>query len=636
MLTSKQIRDKYMKFWLDREHAVLPDVSLVPQNDPTLLFVNSGMFQLANYLGGKSHPLGKRLVNIQRCLRTKYDEMLEVGDNRHTLMFEMMGNWSLGDYFKEDQIPWMLKLHVEEYGLDPHKIYVSVWGGDDEIPRDDEAIELWKKAFKEYGIDAEFSEDLENIPKDVEAGKSHKARIFPYGKSDNWWQRAEAPGELGGTSSEIFYDTGIIEREQEKYHINDDSGRFLEIGNSVFMQYKLDSDMKWRKIDQQNIDFGGGLERVVMCVQGKSDIFETDIYKPLLDKIKDISGKEYKNEDGTENKRTRAFRILADHSRAATFILADSVMPSNKDQGYILRRFIRRLVRYGNSLELEGNFTRQLAETIVDHMSDIYPHLKANQDFIYNEIDKEEIKFRRTLERGLKEFEKIRGRGEKIDGEKAFWFYETYGFPFEMVVEELGASEAEVEQLEKDFNTARKVHQEKSRAGAEKKFTGGLADHSEETTRLHTAHHLLLAALKQVLGNHVKQRGSNITNARLRIDFSHNEKLTDEEREEVESIVNEKISEGWIVEKKNMPKQKAKEIGAEMEFGQKYGDMVSVYFIKNPETGEVFSKEFCGGPHVDNTNELARSGPNDKDGKFKIRKEKSSGAGVRRIKAVLE
>ncbi|MBN1331661.1 alanine--tRNA ligase [Candidatus Dojkabacteria bacterium] len=636
MLTSKQIRDKYIKFWLDRGHVILPDVPLVPQNDPTLLFVNSGMFQLANYLGGEPHPLGERLVNIQRCLRTKYDEMLEVGDNRHTLMFEMIGNWSLNNFFKKEQIPWILEFHVKELGLDPHRLYVSVWGGDELVPRDDEAIEIWKKAFREYGIEAEFSENIEAIPKDIEAGKNHKARIFPYGKSDNWWQRAEAPGELGGSSSEIFYDTGIIERKQDKYHINDDSGRFLEIGNNVFMEYKLNSDMKWEKMNRHNIDYGGGLERVTMCVQGKRDIFETDIYEPLLNKIREISRKEYKNANGTENEYTRSFRILADHSRAATFILADGVIPSNKDQGYILRRFIRRLVRYGKSLELESNFTRILAETIVEHMSDIYPHLKANEGFIYDEIDKEEIKFRKTLERGLNEFEKIRGRGEEIDGKKAFWFYETYGFPLEMIVEELGVPEKDAEKFELDFEKARKSHQEQSRTGAEQKFTGGLADHSDETTRLHTAHHLLLAALKQVLGNHVKQRGSNITNARLRIDFSHNDKLTPEQILEVEKIVNEKIDEGWTVEKKTMPKTEAEEIGAEMEFGQKYGDLVSVYFIKHPETGQIFSKEFCGGPHVGNTKELARSGPDGKDGRFKITKEQSSGAGIRRIKAVLK
>lgn len=631
MLSSKQIRDKYIKFWQDRGHAYLPDVSLVPQNDPTLLFVNSGMFQLAQYLGGEPHPLGKRLVNIQRCLRTKYDEMLEVGDNRHTLMFEMIGNWSLNDFFKKEQIPWVLKLHVEEFGLDPHRLYVSVWGGDELVPRDDKAIELWKQAFREYGIEAEFSENITDIPKSLEKGKTHKTRIFPYGKSDNWWQRAEAVGELGGSSSEIFYDTGIVEREQEKYHINDDSGRFLEIGNNVFMEYKLDQNMKWQKMERHNIDYGGGLERVAMCVQGKTDIFETDVYEPILKKIAEISGKEYKTE--TEpNENTKAFRILADHSRAATFILADEVMPSNKDQGYILRRFIRRLVRYGNSLGIERNFTRELAQTIIDHMSEVYPHLKTNEAFVLNEIEKEEIKFRRTLDRGLREFEKMRGKGEEITGEKAFWFYETYGFPLEMIIEELATavSDEEVEKIEEEFKKARISHQEKSRAGAEQKFTGGLADHSDETTRLHTAHHLLLAALQEILGSHVKQRGSNITNARLRIDFAHNEKLTQEEKERVEEIVNEKIDQGWIVEKKVMPKQKAEEIGAEMEFGQKYGDLVNVYFIKHPETEEVFSKEFCGGPHVSNTKELAKSG------KFKITKEQSSGSGIRRIKATLQ
>jgi len=626
-LTSKQIKENFINFWTKRDHVLVPNVSLVPQNDPTLLFVNSGMFPLVPYLSGAEHPMGKRLCNIQRCLRTKNKDMQEIGDNRHTLMFQMMGNWSLGDYFKEEQIPWCLKLHVEEYGLDPARLYVSVWGGDDIVPRDNTAIDLWIKAFKEYGIDAEFSEDITNIPEDLKAGKNHKARIFPYGKSDNWWQRGEAPGELGGPSSEIFYDLGQIEREQEQYHINDDSGRFIEIGNSVFMQYKLNENMQWEPLKQRNIDFGGGLERVVMCAQGKNDIFETDLYAPIIEKLEKISKKKYKIK-GKENEFTASFRIIADHLRASTFLLGDLVIPSNKDQGYILRRLIRRAIRNGRKLEIEQNFTRDIAAEIIYRYKEDYPHLELNQDTIFNEIEKEEIKFRRTLEKGLKEIEKIRGRAETVDGKKAFWLYETYGFPLEMIIEELAPENSD--SITKQFNDAQKAHQAQSRAGAEQKFKGGLADHSTETTRLHTAHHLLLAALREVLGGHVHQKGSNITGERLRIDFSHNDKMTPEQIKEVEDIVNEKIKEGWVVEKKVMPKAEAEQIGAEMEFGGKYGDLVTVYLITHPETREVYSKEFCGGPHVANTRELLESG------KFKILKEQSSGSNTRRIKASLQ
>lgn len=633
-MTSKELRQKFIDFYLERGHSEAQNASLVPNTDSTLLFVNSGMFPLAKYLGGLPHPQGKRLVNLQRCLRTKYDDMLEVGDNRHTLMFEMMGNWSLGDFFKKEQIPWVLKLHVDVYGLDPHRLYVSVWGGDDLVPRDDEAIIIWQEAFSEYGIEAEFCEDITAIPQDLESGKTHTARIFPYGESDNWWQRGDAAGELGGPSSEIFYDLGEKEFDQEEYHINDDSGRFIEIGNNVFMEYQLDSDLNWQPLSQKNIDFGGGFERVLMCVQGKRDIFETDIYAPILEKIRAISGKEY------EGEAKRFFRILADHSRAATFILADGVSPSNKDQGYILRRFIRRLVRFGKQLGIEGDFTADLAEDVISVMSDFYPHLEENRAQILQEISAEEAKFQQTLNKGLKEIAKIKTAGDKLTGEKAFYIYETYGFPLEMTFDELEIDEKQAELIEVEFNRAADSHRQQSRAGAEQKFTGGLADKSTETTALHTAHHLLLAALQQILGEHVHQRGSNITAERLRIDFSHPEKLTAEQISEVEELVNSWIDAKLNVARIELAKAEAEEIGAEMEFGQKYGDTVAVYFIGDfaaePSSVEeidqtkVISKEFCGGPHVENTSELAKLG------KFKIKKEQSSGAGVRRIKAVLK
>lgn len=642
-MDSKTLRKKYIEFWNSspRNAKEVPNVSLVPNNDPTLLFVNSGMFPINPYLAGQPHPLGKRLFNIQRCLRTNYDEMLEIGDNRHTLMFEMMGDWSLGDFTKEDQIPWIMEFWVKVCKMDPKRIYVSVFEGDEDISRDNEAIKIWQKTFKKYGVEAEFCEDITNIPKNLEEGSTWKYRIFPYPKKKNWWQRAsDAVGELGGPTSEMFYDMGEIQKTQDKYHINDDSGRFIEIGNNVFMEYRYSQKGKWEKMNKKNIDFGGGFERVAMIVQNKKDIFETDIYSNIINKIEKISQKNYK-ENLKETNNTKYFRILADHARAATFILADGVVPSNKDQGYILRRFIRRLIRYAMKLGIELNFTRELASSVIKELSYAYPHLEEKRNAILDEIEKEEIKFRKTLELGLKEIKKMIDKGKSEDlktGKKAFYIFETYGFPLEMILDELNVDEKQAAKIQEDFEEEVKKHREKSRAGAEQKFKGGLADNSTETTKLHTAHHLLLRALQIVLSEEVKQRGSNITAERLRLDFNYPEKLTDIQIKQVEAIVNEKITQGLDVKRIELPREKAEKIGAQMEFGQKYPNTVSVYFIASSEEFDknsniptnYFSAEFCGGPHVSNTRELAEGGK-----KFKISKQESSGSGIRRIKAVL-
>jgi alanyl-tRNA synthetase len=630
MKTSEDLRKAFIDFWTTKPRNCkgVPNVSLVPNNDPTLLFVNSGMFPLNPYLAGQPHPLGDRLCNIQRCLRTNYDEMLEIGDNRHTLMFEMMGDWALGSFTKKDQIPWIMEFWVDICGFDPKRLYVSVFQGNDVVPRDDEAIEIWKETFKKYDIDAEYSEDITNIPKDLKEGEDWKYRIFPYPTKKNWWQRADAPGELGGPTSEMFYDMGVIEKEDDKHHINDDSGRFIEIGNNVFMEYKMQPDRSWKPLEKKNIDFGGGFERVVMIAQNKMDIFETDIYEQILKRIEKISGKNYKD-DGKENEHTKYFRILADHSRAAAFIIADGVTPSNKDQGYILRRFIRRLVRYGIKLGITDNFTKELAEAVIDKMSGAYSHIGDKREVILDEIEKEEIKFRRTLINGLKEIEKIRQQGTKLDGDLAFYIYETYGFPLEMTLDEFDIDEDNSEGIVDAFNSKNEAHREKSRSGAEQKFKGGLADHSAETTKLHTAHHLLLRALQMVLGDQVHQKGSNITAERLRIDFSYGEKITDEQISEIERIVNQKIEEGIPVNRVEMDKNEAEKIGAEMEFGQKYPGTVSIYYI-GKDVESAFSKEFCGGPHVENTSEIGEGGK-----KFKILKQENIGAGSRRIKASL-
>jgi len=632
MLTSRQIREKFLKFWTEspRNCGVVPNLSLVPNVDSTLLFVNSGMFPLVPYLGGQPHPLGKRLCNFQRCLRTNYEDMLEVGDNRHTLMFEMIGDWSLGDFTKEQQIPWIMELWVKVYGMDPNRLYVSVFAGDDTAPRDTLAIETWKNVFRQYGVEAEFSEDVHNVPPTVEQSEGWKYRIFPYSKKKNWWQRAEAPGELGGPTSEMFYDLGIVERVQDKYHINDDSGRFIEIGNNVFMEYKLSSDMKWEPLVQKNIDFGGGFERICMIVQNKTDIFESDIYSPIIDRVATLSGRSYKT-TGAENSDTAAFRVIADHGRAATFILADGITPSNKDQGYILRRFIRRLVRFGRKLGLEQEFTRDVAATVIEVLSHAYPHLEENREIVLQKIHDEEMAFNQTLSKGLKELSKIQSQltpGTTISGEQAFFIYETYGFPLELTLDELKVSEEQAKTITHEFQQSEKRHRELSRAGADQKFKGGLADQSQETTKLHTAHHLLLAALQKVVDPNIRQKGSNITAERMRMDFNIDRKLTPEEVAKIEALVNEQIQHKLPVIRVEMPREEAEALGAQMEFGAKYPDIVSVYFVG--DRTNWFSAEFCGGPHVENTSDLGEGGT-----RFVIQKQENVGAGLKRIKAAL-
>ncbi len=634
-LSSIEVRRRFIEFMKKNDHEIIPNISLVPINDPSLLYVNSGMFPLVNYLMGEKHPQGNRLANIQRCIRT--EDIEEVGDNRHHTLFEMIGNWSLNDYFKDEQLPRFMELYVKEFELDVNKIYVSVFRGDDEVERDDESIKLWEKIYNEYGIEAEYTDNPALI------GTDTKYRIFGLGRKHNWWKRGDAAGEPGGPTSEMFYDLGIKHNPKFGEHcgVDCDCGKYLEVGNSVFMYFKMNENLEWEEIPQRNIDFGGGFERIVACVQGVVDNYDTDLFMPIISEVEDLSGKKWKDED-IDNFEVReiqntAFRAIADHIRASVFILADGIVPGNKEQGYILRRLIRRMIRKAKSLGIEENFSRKLAQVVIENYKEVYPHLSSNEKIVLNNIEKEEINFRRTLTRGLKEFQKVTGMGVKFTGEEAFRLFETYGFPLEMIIEELedqvndkgDFSEVERQNLVTEFEEAKKKHQEMSRSGADKKFKGGLADQSTAVTRLHTAHHLLLAALQQVLGPHVKQRGSNITAERLRMDFSHTGKLTDEEKKKVEEIVNEVIEKGYVVEKKTMPKAEAEKLGAEMEFGKNYGDLVDVYFVKNPDTGEVFSKEFCGGPHVSNTSEIGESG------KFKIAKEESSGAGIRRIKATL-
>jgi len=638
-----EVRKRYLDFFKERGHAVIPSAPITPENDPTTLFTSSGMQPLVPYLLGAEHPEGTRLVNAQTCFRA--DDIEEVGDNRHTTFFEMLGNWSLGDYFKKEQIPWVFAFLTDKeagLGLDPSRLYVTVFAGDNEsgMAPDMETVGIWKELFAEKGIEADFVEvgtEEEGYRKGMQGG-----RIFSYGAKKNWWSRAGVPknmpaGEPGGPDSEVFYDFGSeyadpsYEARGMKLHPNSDSGQFIEIGNSVFMQFVKQEDGTFKELPKRNVDFGGGLERLTAATQGNPDVFLIDVFDAARRVIQERSGKSY----GDTEEITRAYRIILDHVRAATFMLAQGIRPSNTEAGYVLRRLIRRAIREADRLGITDAALSDIAEGFGEAYKDAYPAIAESAESIRNELKKEEDKFRKTLAQGMREFEKRAERGG-IDGTAAFLLFTTYGFPVELS-EEM-AKEKGVSIDTESFQKLMTEHQEKSRAGSEQKFKGGLADNSEITVRYHTAHHLLLRALQEVLGKEVHQRGSNITVERLRIDFSFERKMTPEEIVRVEEIVNEKIAEEIPMIRTVMPREEAEKLGAEREFGVKYPDMVSVYSLgpkdatsEDPKFNEAFSIEFCGGPHVTNTKEIGKGGK-----RFKIKKEEASSAGVRRIKAVLE
>lgn len=588
-MTSSEIRKRFISFFEKRGHAVLPSASLVPENDPSVLFNTAGMQPLVPYLLGEKHPLGTRLVNFQKCVRT--GDIDDIGDNTHATFFEMMGNWSLGDYFKEDAIKWSFELLTskeEGFGLDPSRLYVTVFEGNEDAPRDDEAVAIWKTLIPEH-------------------------RIYFLPAKNNWW----SPGENGpcGPDTEMFYDVtpeGLGDMTHAEYVKADDEQKIVEIWNDVFMEYLKKDGKVVGKLDSKNVDTGSGFERVTMVLQGKNNIYDTDLFSPIIDKINEF----------TTADNLKAKRIIADHIRASVFLIGDGVLPGNKDQGYVLRRLLRRSVRYADALGMKHGSLFWVADTVIEKYKDAYPNLGEKKDMIRREIDAEEQKFRKTLEKGMKEFEKLSKNG--ITGKDAFLLFSSYGFPMD-VTKEL-TKEKGIVIDEEEFNKEFKQHQDLSRAGSEQKFKGGLGDTSEMSVRYHTATHLLNAALREILGNHVSQKGSNITAERMRFDFSHPEKMTDSEKERVESLVNQKIREAHPVTFKEMPKEEAEKIGAMRVFGDKYGDIVKVYSIGN-ETDGYFSQEFCGGPHVENTKEL---------GKFKIVKEEAVSQGVRRIKAILE
>ena len=636
-MTVSEIRAQYLQFFRERGHEILPSVSLVPENDPTTLFVSSGMQPLLPYFLGTPHPMGKRVADSQKSFRA--GDIEEVGDNRHTTFFEMLGNWSFGDYFKHEQLPWFFEFMTDVVKLDPSRLYVTTFIGDEKlgIPRDTESAEIWKELFSSKGIDA----------RDVALGSEEEGsrlgmqggRIFYYDASKNWWSRSGKPGEMpagepGGPDSEVFFDfdpEGKLhdKRFGEQCHPNCDCGRFMEIGNSVFMMYQKKEDGSFAELPNRNVDFGGGLERISAAANGSGDVFLIDTFQLVIRELAAGCGKNY-----SDPAYTASFRVVADHLRGAIFMLGDGVLPSNTDRGYILRRLIRRAVRHMDTLGVGEGTVSRVVDRVIESHSDQYPELSASHSTILSGLLGEEAKFRKTLSQGIRELEKLSAKGA-ISGNDAFVLFTTYGFPYELteeIVRERGLPFSSEE-----FAEAMKKHRDLSRAGAAQKFAGGLADHSEATVRYHTTHHILLKALQMVLGKDVHQRGSNITAERLRIDFSSPGKMTPEQLAEVEKIVNEKISEALPVTRSVLPKEEAEKLGAEHEFGIKYPDMVSVYSVgpkgatpENPSFAEAYSIEFCGGPHVSNTSELGVAG------RFKILKEEAVAAGIRRIKAVLQ
>ena len=595
-ITSETLRQIYLKFFESKGHKIIPSASLIPENDPTVLFTTAGMHPLVPYLLGERHPEGTRLTDVQKCVRT--GDIEEVGDSSHLTFFEMLGNWSLGDYFKKEMIPWSYEfLTSPEYlGIPVEDIAVTCFAGDSDCPKDEESAKLWK----ECGI---LPENIYYLP-----------------KSGNWWGPAGTTGPCGpDTEMHIIRNHAEADKLGEYDFDNAPSGTFLEIWNDVFMQYNKNAEGKYEPLKQKNVDTGMGLERTLCILNGKASVYETDIFENALKEIENLTGHSY----GESAEVSKAFRVVLDHVRTATFMLGDvkGIVPSNTDQGYILRRIIRRAVRFGRNLGLPQGALSKVASTFINKYAEVYPELIRNANKIYEELEKEENKFSKTLQQGIREFEKVAASlesGALIDGITAFHLYDTYGFPVEITVEM--AAEKGLKVDVEGYEKAYAEHQEKSRAGSEQKFACGLADHKEETTRLHTATHLLHAALKKVCSPDIEQKGSNITEERLRFDFNFSRKLTPEEVAEVEKLVNEQIKLNVPVVMKEMPLAEAKAQGFTGLFESKYGEKVKTYSI-----GE-FSKEICGGPHAEYTGEL---------GEFKIAKQENVSAGVKRIKAIL-
>ena len=618
-MTPNQLRSRYLSFFVTKGHAVVPSASLVPENDPSTLFTGSGMQPMVPYLLGAPHPKGTRIVDSQKCFRSQ--DIEEVGDNRHTTFFEMLGNWSLGDYFKTEQLRWFFSFLTQELGLDPEKLFVTVFAGREDIaiPEDSDSVRIWKELFAEVGIQAQ---DVKNAARDG----MQNGRIFYYSAKENWWSRAGVPenmpsGEPGGPDSEVFYDFGSERQLHENSlfatkpcHVNCDCGRFLEIGNSVFMEYSKVQD-GFERLPKKNVDFGGGFERLLAVMHGDPDVFMTPLFTPIITQLEKTSGQSYQ---ASEEVR-RSFRVIADHIRAAVVLAADGVFPSNKEQGYFSRRLVRRAIRYAKMIDIQKPFLAELIEVIIALYEEPYPEMSAKKADILQVLVGEEQKFHQTLERGLKELEKE----PQLTGEVAFKLYETYGFPFELTQEIAREQGQDID--ESEFIAAKTKHAAASRSASAGKFKGGLQDVSEQTTRYHTATHLLHAALRKVLGTEVGQKGSNITGERLRFDFTFHRAVTPEELAEVEFLVNEWITQSLPVHVESISKTTALEAGALAFFVEKYPDEVTVYTIGTDTQSDWISKELCGGPHVQNTTEI---------GSLKLSREQSAGSGIRRVYGV--
>ncbi|MCA9356887.1 alanine--tRNA ligase [Candidatus Nomurabacteria bacterium] len=646
-MTGNDIRKKYLDFMAKKGHAVIPSSALVPENDPTTLFTGSGMQPMVPYLLGETHPKGTRVTDSQKCFRA--DDIEEVGDNRHTTFFEMLGNWSFGDYFKEEQISWMFEFLTEELKLDPSRLYITTFGGDETagIPLDEDAPKFWQALFAKQGIEAIIA-NIGSEADGYQRGMQEGERIFSYESKKNWWSRAGVPsnmpaGEPGGPDSEMFYDFGTEHDKKwgEHCHPNCDCGRFVEIGNNVFMQYVKNDDGTFTELKNKNIDFGGGLERIAAAVNNNSDVFKIDLLWKVVEQTQTLSGKKY--EDNLE-----AFRVITDHIRGAVFMIGDGIAPGNTEQGYFVRRLLRRAVRFADVLGIPAGELKNLAESVISTYESHYTNLTDQREAIKRAITLEEEQFRKTLENGLKQFNKISLQihvettiidGKKvidkskppvsiksISAENAFELFTTYGFPIELTEEIAKEKGLVVDKV--GFEKLMVEHREKSRAGAEHKFKGGLADNSEIVVQYHTVTHLMLAALRHFLGSHIHQAGSNITGERLRFDFTHPEKVERETLDKIEDWVNTAIKTGGEVRIDMMSKTEAEDDPTvEGSFWDRYPDEVKVYTVTGND-GTVFSRELCGGPHVNKLEEIT--------GTFKIQKEESSSAGVRRIKAVLQ
>lgn len=627
-MNAQEIRKAYLDFMKKNGHAEITRAPLILKDDPTTLFTGSGMQPLLPYLLGEKHPSGVRLTDSQTCLRAQ--DIDDVGDNRHTTFFEMLGNWSLGDYFKEVQIRQFFEFLTDVVGLDPAKIYVSCFIGDEKygIPRDDESARIWQEVFAKKGIDAKIVElgTAENGDKlGLQGG-----RIFFYNDKENWWSRGggldSTPiGDPCGPDSEVFYDFGEENHDASfgEAHPASDSGRFMEIGNQVFMEYRRLEDGSFEPLENKNVDFGGGLERIAAAKIGSPDVFKISVMLPIIKKLEQISGKKYED-------FTASMRVIADHLRSATFLAVDGCVPSNKEQGYVMRKFIRRAMAKAFDLGIEEDFIEKIVPEIVAIYAPDYTEVAEKTDEIIAVMVKEEKAFRRTLRKGLKELSKFEQDG--LTGSELFMLYDTYGFPVELSTEEAIRQNVKLsENWQEEFAEKMREQRERSQTASKGKFKGGLGGQTREHLKLHTATHLMNAALRIVLGEEIAQRGSNIDETRLRFDFTFDRKMTDEEKKAVEDLVNEKIEKGLAVSWAEFPTDYAlNELKAIGVFGDKYGETVKVYTMK-AENEPAFSVEICGGPHVENTRELAEGGK-----KFKIKKEQSSSAGVRRIKAVLQ